>query len=100
LQQAFTGVAYLAHRAGVPTVPVAVYGQERIVESCRRLRRAPVTVEIGTPIPAPSGEATAEVLRAHTDRVMLAIARLLPPEYRGRYADAVDAANDSVKEIA
>ncbi len=100
LQQAFTGVAYLAHRAGVPTVPVAVYGQERIVESCRRLRRAPVTVEIGTPIPAPSGEATAEVLRAHTERVMLAIARLLPPEYRGRYADAVDAANGSVKEIA
>ena len=33
LQQAFTGVAYLAYRAGVPTVPVAVYGQERIVES-------------------------------------------------------------------
>jgi 1-acyl-sn-glycerol-3-phosphate acyltransferase len=100
LQQAFTGVAYLAHRAGVPTVPVAVYGQERIVESCRRLRRAPVTIQIGTPIPAPSGEATAEALRAHTERVMLAIARLLPPEYRGRYAEAVDAANGSVKEIA
>jgi 1-acyl-sn-glycerol-3-phosphate acyltransferase len=100
LQQAFTGVAYLAHRAGVPTVPVGVYGQERIVESCRRLRRAPVTIRIGLPIPAPSGEATPEALRAHTERVMLAIARLLPREYRGRYAGAVDASNDSVKEIA
>lgn len=91
LQPALTGVAYLAHRAGAPTLPIAVYGQEHIVDSCRRLQRARVHVRIGEPIPPPSGEATGEVLREHTDRVMVAIARLLPREYRGYYASAVDA---------
>jgi 1-acyl-sn-glycerol-3-phosphate acyltransferase len=100
LQAAHTGVAYLAYRAGVPTLPVAVYGQERIVESWRRLRRAPVQIRIGTPIPAPAGEATSDALRAYTERVMLAIARLLPREYRGRYTAAVDEAREAVKEIA
>jgi 1-acyl-sn-glycerol-3-phosphate acyltransferase len=100
LQAAHTGVAYLAYRAGVPTLPVAVYGQERIVTSWRRLRRAPVHVRIGAPVPAPSGDATPDALRAHTERVMLAIARLLPREYRGRYAAAVDEAERTVKQIA
>jgi 1-acyl-sn-glycerol-3-phosphate acyltransferase len=100
LQSALTGVAFLAYRAGVPTVPVAVFGQERIVESCRRLRRAPVHVRIGSPIPAPAGEPTSDALRAHTERVMLAIARLLPREYRGRYTAAADEAAENVIEIA
>ena len=100
LQAAHTGVAYLAYRAGVPTLPVAVYGQERIVASWGRLRRAPVHVRIGPPVPAPSGDATPDALRAHTERVMFAIARLLPREYRGRYAAAVDEAEASVREIA
>jgi 1-acyl-sn-glycerol-3-phosphate acyltransferase len=99
LQAAHTGVAYLAHRAGVPTLPVAAWGQERILESCRRLRRAPVYVRIGAPIPAPIAEGTSDALRAHTECVMLAIARLLPREYRGRYTAAVDA-EEKVERIA
>jgi 1-acyl-sn-glycerol-3-phosphate acyltransferase len=99
LQSAMTGVAYLAYRAGVPTLPVAVYGQERIVESCRRLRRTPVHVRIGAAIPAPAGDATSDALRAHTERVMLAIARLLPRAYRGRYTEAVDEAKEDVIRI-
>jgi 1-acyl-sn-glycerol-3-phosphate acyltransferase len=100
LQAAHTGVAYLAYRAGVPTLPVAAYGQERIVESWRRLRRAPVQIRIGPPISAPTGEPTSEALRAYTERVMLAIARLLPREYRGRYTTAVDDSAEDIKEIA
>jgi 1-acyl-sn-glycerol-3-phosphate acyltransferase len=90
LRRGLTGVAHLAYRSGAPILPVAISGQEHIPTAARRFRRAPVQVRIGEPIPAPHGEPSAQALRAYTDRVMVAIARMLPPSYRGFYASAVD----------
>jgi 1-acyl-sn-glycerol-3-phosphate acyltransferase len=89
LESGRTGVAYLATRAGVPVLPVAAWGQERLGRGLWRLRRAPVTVRFGQPLHFPAGEAGPAELRAYTEDVMQAIARLLPPEYRGVYAGAV-----------
>lgn len=45
------GAAWLAHRTGVPLVPVAVWGtQESMGRGATRIRRWPVRIEIGRPI--------------------------------------------------
>jgi 1-acyl-sn-glycerol-3-phosphate acyltransferase len=88
LQRARTGAAYLADRAGVPVVPVAISGTERLGENVRRLRRTPVRMVIGEPFRLPpNGRAKGDVLDAYTDSIMCRVAALLPPEYRGVYAD-------------
>lgn len=91
LRRGNTGAAYLATRAGVPVVPVAAWGQEDFTSSWRRLRRAPVRLHFGAPLDFPVGPLSGQELLEHSERIMLAIARMLPPEYRGVYADAVAA---------
>lgn len=44
------GAAWLAIRAGVPLVPVAVLGTGRVFGLENKLRRAPIRVVVGTPI--------------------------------------------------
>jgi 1-acyl-sn-glycerol-3-phosphate acyltransferase len=91
LRRGNTGAAYLATRAGVPVVPVAAWGQEDFTSSWRRLRRAPVRLHFGPPLDFPVGPLSGQELLEHSERIMLAIARMLPPEYRGVYADTVAA---------
>lgn len=81
------GVAALAAHAGAPVLPAAAYGQEQATRWWRRLRRVPVHVRLGPPLALPGARPNHDRLRADTDEVMRAIARLLPPEYRGAYAD-------------
>ncbi|HET8643906.1 MAG TPA: lysophospholipid acyltransferase family protein, partial [Vicinamibacteria bacterium] len=94
LRRGLTGVAHLAARSGAPVLPVVLYGQEKIPARLRRLRRTQVTVRIGQPLRPPGREATAQALRAATEEVMVELARLLPPEYRGVYAQAAAADAD------
>jgi hypothetical protein len=85
-----TGAAWLASRSGAQILPVAVFGQERIPSSVRRLSRARVCVRVAEPIVVPDSAADAQTLRACTDRVMIEVARLLPREYRGVYGAAAE----------
>lgn len=88
LQPGKVGAAYLADRAGVPLLPVAIWGTERLPENVRRLRRTPVHMRVGRPFRLPGdGRARSRELEAYTDQIMCRIAALLPPEYRGVYAD-------------
>ena len=89
LIKAKTGVAYLADRAEVPIVPVAITGTELIMHNLRRLRRPRVTVRVGEIIRLPRirGSERSADLRRHTDEIMCRIAAMLPPGYRGYYAD-------------
>jgi 1-acyl-sn-glycerol-3-phosphate acyltransferase len=87
LQEGKTGAAYLADRAGVPIVPVALAGTENVWRNLKRLRRTPVACTIGQPFRLPSdGRAKGEQLKHLTDEVMCRIAALLPPQYHGAYA--------------
>jgi 1-acyl-sn-glycerol-3-phosphate acyltransferase len=54
-----------------------------------RLRRVPVRVGFGTPFPLPALDCVPrrERLAAHTETIMHQIAALLPPAYRGVYAE-------------
>lgn len=83
-----TGAAYLADRTGVPIVPMAVTGTEKTSYYFKRLRRTPVRVVVGQPFHLPpDGHAKGQQLEEYTDQIMCRLAALLPPEYRGAYAE-------------
>ncbi len=91
LQPGKPGTAYLASRTGVPIVPVAIWGQEKFWREVRRGRRPIIHIRVGRPffLDGTPNRAKGERLDAYTEQIMLAIARLLPEEYRGVYADKV-----------
>ena len=89
LQAGKTGSAFLASRTHVPLVPGAIWGTEQIISNMKRLRRSEVHIRIGQPFPLPEGRANTEQLEEYTDHVMLKIAAMLPPAYRGVYAERV-----------
>lgn len=80
------GVAYLAKKANVPILPIALYGTENVFPAMLRLRRAHVYVAFGQPLHFPPGRVRSTELRQYTDQIMVAIAALLPAQYRGHYA--------------
>jgi len=83
------GAALLAMRAGVPLLPVSITGSNRLYPRGARLpRRSRVTVRVGEPFTLArqaSGRIDRRELSAGTDRIMRAIAALLPPAQRGRF---------------
>jgi 1-acyl-sn-glycerol-3-phosphate acyltransferase len=92
LQQGLAGVVLLAERSGAPLLPMAHYGHEPFRENLRRLRRTDFHVVVGEPfIIDLNGQRAAKAVRqAAANEVMARIAALLPPDYRGIYADAVN----------
>lgn len=91
LQPGKHGASYLACRTGATLLPVAVWGHEQALAHWRRLRRPTIHVRIGPPIPLPANAERARTAELHalTDQLMLALAAMLPPSYRGIYADRV-----------
>ncbi len=87
LEEGSAGAAYLALKACVPIVPIALTGTEnaRVYGSLRRLRRPRMTLTIGEPFSLQETGHGQPAWRAGTQRVMEALACLLPPEYRGAY---------------
>jgi len=82
------GAAFLADRARVPLVPVALWGTEDIIPCWKRLRRPRVTCVIGPAFTLPgTGRAKGPELDALTDLIMLTLAAMLPSKYRGVYKD-------------
>jgi 1-acyl-sn-glycerol-3-phosphate acyltransferase len=94
------GVVFMAGEAPAPILPLAAWGQERVADNLKRLRRTRIRVRVGAPIAVSPGERTAARLHHDTERVMRALADLLPPEYRGVYADAVDRPEPSMADVA
>jgi 1-acyl-sn-glycerol-3-phosphate acyltransferase len=90
LQRAFPGSALIALRHGVPIVPVAITGTERIKGLSWMLHRPQIIITFGQPFHLPSrynrdGKASKEELTELTSFMMRHIAELLPVEYRGYY---------------
>lgn len=91
LQEGRAGASYLAVKAGVPIVPVALVGSDDDIffPNLRRLKRTLVTATVGQPFslpPLPSKDRDV-ALKQYTDEIMCRIAVLLPPERHGVYAD-------------
>jgi 1-acyl-sn-glycerol-3-phosphate acyltransferase len=89
LMPAKTGVAYLAGRAGVFVVPAGIWGTEKAMAQLYRLHRPLIHIRFGQPFhlpPLERGDRSA-ALQKNTDEIMCQIAALLPPAYRGVYAE-------------
>lgn len=89
LVRAKRGPAFLATRTGVPIVPVAFTNTEHLAASLRRLRRPTITIRVGEPfrLGPVDGSHRGRRLREAADEMMCRVAALLPPRYRGVYAD-------------
>jgi 1-acyl-sn-glycerol-3-phosphate acyltransferase len=87
LEEGQQGAAYLALKADVPIVPVAVIGTEnkRVYGYLKRLRRAPVTLRVGKAFRLSRQADRREMMREGTRQIMGALANLLPEAYRGAY---------------
>ena len=85
-----SGAAFLAAKAKVPVIPVALTGTEdRLVkQNLLKLKRSKIRIRVGDPflIPTLKGERSSEKLGYYTDEIMCQIASLLPDNYRGAYS--------------
>jgi 1-acyl-sn-glycerol-3-phosphate acyltransferase len=83
------GVGLLALRSGAPVVPIAISGTDQVSPTKLFWRRPRIVVRVGEPI---ASDRVSGALRGaaheHTERVMEAIAALLPEHQRGRFATA------------
>jgi 1-acyl-sn-glycerol-3-phosphate acyltransferase len=104
LMQAQKGVSLIAQRANVPIVPVAMSGTEKLMPiddanmGGERLHKARIDVRFGKALSVEALKAAAhgaeDPRQALTDAVMREVARLLPPAYRGVYAEGAAAQAD------
>jgi 1-acyl-sn-glycerol-3-phosphate acyltransferase len=91
LQPAFSGMALIASRSGVPVLPIGITGTENIRGMVWFFHRPRVTVNIGRPfhLPPLSDRLTKVELTELTDTMMERIAELLPKKYRGNYTGKI-----------
>ncbi len=88
LQKAKDGIAYIALKTDAPILPIAIWGQEKFFQNIKKLRPTEVRIRIGRPfkfVPPPRLERGD--LTKMTTEAMYILASLLPPEYRGVYAN-------------
>jgi 1-acyl-sn-glycerol-3-phosphate acyltransferase len=86
----------MALRSGAPLLPVVHFGSENYLTNLRRLRRTDLIFVVGEPfrLKATNWPVNGELRMEITDQVMYQMARLLPPQYRGVYADLNAARQD------
>ncbi len=99
---AHEGFTLIAFKANAPVLPVATWGSEMVGKGFRFGFRRPVLhIRYGTLLRlAPSGTRyTREDLAAATRLIMGTIAGMLPPQYRGVYADAVPSSTTSADAV-
>lgn len=94
LEEGLNGAAYMALKGEVPIVPIAFTGTEnrRVYGSLRRLRRTRVSMVVGDAFDLKTGKdynpeaGQKRAISQGTREIMLRLAALLPPEYRGVYS--------------
>jgi 1-acyl-sn-glycerol-3-phosphate acyltransferase len=105
LKNVFPGAAAIALRANVPVIPTAIVGTDTLPFNGSKPRRPGkyrVTVRIGKPfyLKRETDEGVKPNLAEITDQMMTEVARLLPEEYRGIYADKLRESEQEVVETA
>lgn len=106
LRRGRAGAILIAKRAGVPLVPLALTGTDKLMPindrdmGAERIHKADVSVTIGKPFLLEELEAISPDRQMQVDALMLRIAALLPPEYKGVYASPESLAQDTESEGA
>jgi len=104
LKQGKEGVAYLAGKAQVPVVPVAISGTTGFpsLRFFSKAWRTPGAVaRFGKPFryKAAYARPSRDDLRKMTDEAMFVLSSMLPPEQRGVYADLSQATQDTIEWV-
>jgi 1-acyl-sn-glycerol-3-phosphate acyltransferase len=88
LIQAKSGVALIAEKAGVPIVPVGIYGSEDTMFKLRHFQRPNVYLNFGKSFLLPTIDRVdrESSLLHNTDEIMCRIAVMLPEKYHGFYS--------------
>ena len=91
MRRAKPGIAYIVEQAGVPVVPVGIFGAtDDFLKRGLRFQRPRIGMRVGKPFQLPPlegrGDARRESRQRNADLVMRRIADLLPLEYHGVYA--------------
>lgn len=89
LRKGYPGVVPLALRSGAPLLPLVYYGGENLQHNLRKLRRTNFHIKIGRQfhLDVRGVKITRDVRQEITDEIMYQLAALLPPKYRGVYAN-------------
>jgi 1-acyl-sn-glycerol-3-phosphate acyltransferase len=91
LKKGLPGAALIAAHLDAPILPIAITGSEKLLNlGWCFFHRPTITVTFGQSFklpPAKKGISTRQQRQEMTDYIMGKIAELLPPEYRGYYAD-------------
>ncbi len=99
LRRGWPGVVQVLDRLGsIPIVPVGLTGtSDAHLRDALRFKRPEVVIRVGKPFTLPplppKGAERRAARRRYIDFVMCRIADLLPPEYRGVYAECPEFAN-------
>jgi 1-acyl-sn-glycerol-3-phosphate acyltransferase len=111
MRRAQPGIAYLAERTAertgvpIPIIPVGIVGTtDDYAARAFAFKRPPLEMHVGLPLILPRVGKSKDLkrgdqLQANADQVMMAIAALLPPEYRGVYAVQPPVARDSSSSL-
>ncbi len=83
------GIVTLALRSQAPVLPMVYYGGELFYDNLARLRRTDFHIVVGHPFRIDAGDqpVTRALRQQIADEIMYQLATLLPPRYRGEYAD-------------
>ena len=88
-----SGAVRIALDAGVPVVPVAVLEIPHLHKNwLNPFKRTQLSVQFGQPMLFPEG--TMEDVQEYTTEIMLEVARMMPPELRGHYGEALASSPD------
>lgn len=93
------GTIFIAAQSGVPIIPVAHFGGEKVWKNLKRFKKTPFTIRVGKPFRIKKLEMNQATRQEMADQLMYQIALLLPPEYRGYYSDIEKKRDDFLEFI-
>lgn len=99
LQKGHPGVVMIALLSGAPLIPIVTYGSEKYRRNLKRFRRTDVKIIVGKPFTLTPGDqkVTRAVREQMTTEIMVQMAKLLPPAYRGEYSDLSKGTEDYLR---
>ncbi len=101
LKRGHPGVVMVAQMSNAPLLPLVYYGGEQFYHNIRRLQRTDFHIVVGRPFRLKfSGIKLSRAARQQiTDEIMFQLAALLPPAYRGVYADLGNASQEYLEYL-
>ncbi|MBS1250838.1 MAG: 1-acyl-sn-glycerol-3-phosphate acyltransferase [Chloroflexi bacterium] len=102
LRVAHAGTVMMALLSGAPLLPLAHFGTEKFRHNLPRLRRTRIRIRVGDPFRLDNGgkRATREIREKMTEEIMYHLAAMLPPSYRGEYAELSKATRKYMRFVA